>query len=90
MKVLANRHSETHSVQKIVVYEALYGDYKYFVCPYEMFVSKVDHDKYPDVKQEYRFELIEEQAQVYSFFLLCDLLTYHKKECVIINDIEKG
>lgn len=54
MKVLANRHSV-----KIVV-QALYGDYKYFVRPYEMFVSKVDHDKYPDVKQEYRFELIEE------------------------------
>ena len=69
MKVLANRHSETHSVQKIVVYQALYGDYKYFVRPYEMLVSKLDHDKYPDVKQEYRFELIEEQAQVYSFFL---------------------
>lgn len=55
MKVLANRHSV-----KIVVYQALYGDYKYFVRSYEMFVSKVDHDKYPDVKQEYRFELIEE------------------------------
>ena len=46
--------------EKIVVYQALYGDYKYFVRSYEMFVSKVDHDKYPDVKQEYRFELIEE------------------------------
>ena len=51
-------HTETQ--EKIVVYEALYGDYKYFVRPYEMFVLKVDHDKYLDVKQEYRFELIEE------------------------------
>lgn len=51
-------HTETQ--EKMVVYQALYGDYKYFVRPYEMFVSKVDYDKYPDVKQEYRFELIEE------------------------------
>ena len=43
-----------------MVYQVLYGDYKYFVRPYEMLVSKLDHDKYPDVKQEYRFELIEE------------------------------
>ena len=50
-------HSETD--EKMVVYEALYDDHKIYVRPYDMFNSLVDKDKYPDVKQEYRFELIE-------------------------------
>ena len=45
--------------KKLVIYEALYGDHKIWVRPYDMFVSKVDKNKYPDIKQEYRFELIK-------------------------------
>ena len=48
-------HSETG--EKMVLYRQLYGDGKRFVRPYEMFVSKVDKAKYPDVTQEYRFQL---------------------------------
>ena len=44
---------------KMVIYEALYDDHKIWVRPYDIFISKVDKNKYPDVKQEYRFELIK-------------------------------
>ena len=52
--------SETNNenLKKLVIYEALYGDHKIWVRPYDMFVSKIDKEKYPDINQEYRFELI--------------------------------
>ena len=58
-------HSETK--EKYVVYRRLYGDSSLWIRPYEMFLEKVDKVKYPNVEQEYRFELQNIESVAVNF-----------------------
>ena len=50
---------DAETEQQVVVYQALYGDYRVWVRPLENFLSRTDREKYPEASQEWRFERVQ-------------------------------
>lgn len=57
--ILVGVATHTETDETLVIYRALYGNRETYARPIDMFLEKVDKTKYPDAKQEYRFETVE-------------------------------
>ena len=58
---------DSNTLEALVIYRKLYGDGTCWVRPLNDFLAEINHEKYPNVKQKYRFELIEKESVAGNF-----------------------
>lgn len=73
--------------KKVVVYQALYGEKLKWTRPYEMFTSEVDHEKYPNVRQQYRFEKTSQETT--TQIVLCSSKKFATKTFEIAKKLKE-
>ncbi len=58
---------DCETLEDVVIYRKLYEDGSCWVRPLKDFMGKVNHEKYPNVEQVYKFELIEPYSKRENF-----------------------
>lgn len=80
------KHTETE--EELVIYQAQYGEKQIYARPKDMFYSKVDKEKYPDIKQEYRLELTTQLEVALCLVHKCNHVDSLASIVSFLNDID--